>query len=315
MLIRNMSIDLMLHLRTFLAVAQLGSFSSAADELRVGQPLLSRRIRALEEEWNTQLFDRSKRRIQLTAAGEALIAPARDLLARAELIEQLARGRGSDAIVRLGLPPDCEPRSGARLMGAAAQRGLRLEIVELPPRERAAALADRSVTAAVLGAPPDAARFSVHMGLASPRLPDVARRREIRLDDLRPRRGEQRRRILVTAEDSSDDRLAGLREAAARAGLAAEQIVPSVPSPTALSNALATADLMLCSRQFAVRNRITWAALADIGLRRCYRLDGDAEHVRILGEELGAPLAAALGAGSTDVTTTGALLTVEGWAS
>jgi LysR family transcriptional activator of glutamate synthase operon len=54
----------------FLAVAELGSFSVAADNLYVSQSSLSKQIMALEKELGVALFDRSKRSIALTAAGE-----------------------------------------------------------------------------------------------------------------------------------------------------------------------------------------------------------------------------------------------------
>jgi LysR family transcriptional regulator, transcription activator of glutamate synthase operon len=54
----------------FLAVAELGSFSAAADNLYVSQSSLSKQIMALEKEIGVMLFDRSKRTIVLTQAGE-----------------------------------------------------------------------------------------------------------------------------------------------------------------------------------------------------------------------------------------------------
>jgi LysR family transcriptional activator of glutamate synthase operon len=54
----------------FLAVAELGSFSAAADNLYISQSSLSKQIMALEKELGVVLFDRSKRTIILTRAGE-----------------------------------------------------------------------------------------------------------------------------------------------------------------------------------------------------------------------------------------------------
>ena len=53
----------------FLAVAELGSFSAAADHLYISQSSLSKQIMALEKELGIELFDRSKRNIVLTEAG------------------------------------------------------------------------------------------------------------------------------------------------------------------------------------------------------------------------------------------------------
>lgn len=63
----------------FLAVATTGSFSAAADELYITQSSISKQIIALEKELEVPLFDRSKRKISLTEAGEIFLKHARDL--------------------------------------------------------------------------------------------------------------------------------------------------------------------------------------------------------------------------------------------
>ena len=57
------------HLRCFLETARLGSLSAAADAMNVSQPAASKTIRELEEVLGKPLFDRSHRRLSLTAAG------------------------------------------------------------------------------------------------------------------------------------------------------------------------------------------------------------------------------------------------------
>ncbi|WP_019813636.1 LysR family transcriptional regulator [Saccharomonospora saliphila] len=64
----------------FLAVAAHGSFTSAANSLRVSQPSLSYGIRALEKELGATLFRRLGRGVVLTSTGEALLAPAREVI-------------------------------------------------------------------------------------------------------------------------------------------------------------------------------------------------------------------------------------------
>lgn len=71
------------HLRYFVAVAEELSFTRAAQRLHMAQPPLSMQIRALEEELGTTLFERSKRKVRLSPAGEVFLVRARKLLADA----------------------------------------------------------------------------------------------------------------------------------------------------------------------------------------------------------------------------------------
>jgi len=67
-------------MRYFVAVAEEGSFSNAAEREHVSQPSLSQQIHKLEEELNQQLFDRLPRSVVLTAAGRCLLPYARVIL-------------------------------------------------------------------------------------------------------------------------------------------------------------------------------------------------------------------------------------------
>lgn len=71
-------------LRYFLAVADHGSVTAAADRVRVAQPAVSRQLRALEAELGVELFVRDGRALRLGPAGRRLLPIARDLIARAD---------------------------------------------------------------------------------------------------------------------------------------------------------------------------------------------------------------------------------------
>jgi LysR family nitrogen assimilation transcriptional regulator len=94
-------------LRTFVAVADLGTVSKAALRLRVSQSALSRQISDLEHECGFKLFDRIGRRLFLTTRGEQLLRDCRGILGQMgslrERIELLKRG--GSGVLKLAAPP------------------------------------------------------------------------------------------------------------------------------------------------------------------------------------------------------------------
>jgi LysR family hydrogen peroxide-inducible transcriptional activator len=88
----------LVQLRTFLKIAEHGSFSRAAEEIGVSQPALSQQVARLEAELGRPVFDRSGRSVRLTEAGRLLRRRAEQLLAladdtRRELVDDGRAGR------------------------------------------------------------------------------------------------------------------------------------------------------------------------------------------------------------------------------
>lgn len=89
------------HLRYFLTVAEVGTISGAAEQLRIAQPSLSQQIRRLERRLGLQLFSRSARGVKLTDSGQILREGAEQILRRLQSVIEAA---GSvPHIVRIGV--------------------------------------------------------------------------------------------------------------------------------------------------------------------------------------------------------------------
>jgi DNA-binding transcriptional LysR family regulator len=98
--------DIVAALRTFLRVAETGSFSAAAIDLSLTQPAVSRQVSALEAHLNTRLLHRTTSRLALTVEGERMIPMALQVLESVDALGDancIADGIASGK-VRLSLP-------------------------------------------------------------------------------------------------------------------------------------------------------------------------------------------------------------------
>jgi DNA-binding transcriptional LysR family regulator len=97
----------MRHLRYFIAVAEEGHITRAAERLGIQQPPLSQQIRAIERELDVQLFRRKPRGVELTEAGHTFFDYARSITANLDQAFETTRrtARGEQGRIRVGVTP------------------------------------------------------------------------------------------------------------------------------------------------------------------------------------------------------------------
>lgn len=119
-------------LRSFLAVAEELHFGRAAERLHVAQPPLSRTIKQMERELGAMLFERSTRSVRLTASGQALVEPAREVLDALRRAEAAVRSAddGEVGLVRIAFAGVSTHRLVAQLARVVRSRrpGIQLEL-------------------------------------------------------------------------------------------------------------------------------------------------------------------------------------------
>lgn len=93
-------------LRYFIAIVEEGSFSRAAQRIRIAQPALSLQVRKMEEALQTKLLLRGPQGVLPTEAGELLVKSARNILTSLSQTEDDLRSMGNEpsGVVRIGLP-------------------------------------------------------------------------------------------------------------------------------------------------------------------------------------------------------------------
>jgi DNA-binding transcriptional LysR family regulator len=129
----DMAVELR-HLRYFIAVAEEGHVTRAAERLGMQQPPLSQQIKALERELDVQLFRRKPRGVELTDAGRAYLENARAILVQLGQAAETSRrtARGEQGRICVGITPSTPfhpfvPRIIRAFRDAFPQVSVRLE--------------------------------------------------------------------------------------------------------------------------------------------------------------------------------------------
>jgi len=158
------------HLRYFVAIAEAGSVSRAAEKLFIAQPPLSVQVRQLEEDMGTALFVRHAKGVRLTGAGEALLPEARSLLDRAARLREAVRGAGDGVRLSIGYVPSAVstvlPSLARRLRKASPLPDLDLR--ELISTEQAEALLGAHIDAGLARTSPRHPRLEVAASMPDP---------------------------------------------------------------------------------------------------------------------------------------------------
>jgi DNA-binding transcriptional LysR family regulator len=117
-------------LRSFVAVAEAGHLTHAAETLHVSQPAVSAQIKALEDELKLVLFERTSSGMVLTSAGKRLLADAEKVLAAAQAMRNEAKALKGEvaAKVRVGTMSDPLFIRVGEFLGATVERHPLLQV-------------------------------------------------------------------------------------------------------------------------------------------------------------------------------------------
>jgi DNA-binding transcriptional LysR family regulator len=147
------------HLRYFAAVAEERHFGRAARRLHMAQPPLSRQIQALEAELGFELFERTRRRVELTAAGDVLLERARRVFEELDRAVGDARraSEGESGRVLIGYVSSLAYAGIAPFLRDFRRRwpDVELGLRELPPQTQIESLKDGRIDVGFLRAPVD----------------------------------------------------------------------------------------------------------------------------------------------------------------
>jgi DNA-binding transcriptional LysR family regulator len=156
--------------RYFAAVAEHLNFGRAAEALHIAQPVLSRQIRALEDELKVQLLERDNRSTRLTPAGEALLEDARTLLPAADAAQRRVRDAAAgQRTLTVGFMPGLIVTAAAREI-SRRHPGLSVEVLRTDWTNQTDVIRDGRVDIGYLRLPADARGLAVEPLLSEPRV-------------------------------------------------------------------------------------------------------------------------------------------------
>lgn len=160
------------HLRYFVAVAELGSISRAAQQLFIAQPPLSLQIKQLEDEVGVPLLLRYPRGVRLSPAGVTFLAEAKDILLRADRAVRLARQADNAAggVVRIGYVPTAGHTILPRLIRLLRERRPEcdIEVSELTTAQQVQALRCHEIDVGLVRPPIEAGPVVAALNLRDP---------------------------------------------------------------------------------------------------------------------------------------------------
>jgi len=118
-------------LECLVAVADHGSFRRAAAALGISQPALSAQVQAVEDLLGVQIFERDRRSVLVTPAGEDIVGRAREALTAVDAVGETARRRGQPLVgpLRLGVIPTIAPYWLPALLPTVRTKFPKLELI------------------------------------------------------------------------------------------------------------------------------------------------------------------------------------------
>lgn len=267
-LIPIMASDFTFHqLRSFVAVAEEGSYRRAAERLTISQPPLSRQVGSLEQSLGVELFERTGRGVRLTAAGETFLGEATALIASADRARNLAQDahHGRVGSIRVGYAEpaafDVLPHVLGRFREAYPR--VDLELHEMHSHEAVKQLEQRTIDVAYLRPPIDSMQVALTM-LHPDRLVAVvpeshpAQETEILLDDLRDQP------FVTYAAGMGAGISSSTLQACAAAGFSPRISHTATSTPMLMSLVAGGGGVALVSHQFS---QIPYLGVRFIGLR------------------------------------------------